>query len=284
MILIADGGSTKVDWFAFDTNNNEVFKTRTEGLNPVIISTEEIKNRINRNATLNKYKNDITNIYFYGAGCSSKKMSALLSNEFQKKFNNAQIEVKEDIMAAVYAASKGKEAIVCILGTGSNATYFDGKTAHQNTPSLGFILMDEASGNYFGKILLQDYFYKNMPSHLAKTFASQYNLDADEIKRNLYQENSPNAYLGTFAKFMYAYKTDKYINSVIKNGFTLFFDRHILPFNKTNVPIYFIGSIAFYFEDILTEIALSKDLNIHGVLQRPINKLIEYHKNNYLTT
>ena len=157
MILIADGGSTKVDWIALDNNKKELFRTRTSGLNPAIITREDIYEIVTNNKELIQHKEKITEIHFYGAGCSTPNLTRNLITEFQHIFYNAQVNVREDMLAAVYAASAGKEAIVCILGTGSNSTYFDGETAHENVASLGYLLMDEASGNYFGKKLLTDY-------------------------------------------------------------------------------------------------------------------------------
>jgi N-acetylglucosamine kinase-like BadF-type ATPase len=279
MILIADGGSTKVDWIALDKNKQELFRTRTRGLNPAILSNDTIFDRVNHNFELTKYKEKVTKIYFYGAGCSTPILAKKLKNEFSKTFINAEISIKEDMLAAVYAASAGKEAIVCILGTGSNSTYFDGLVAHENVPSLGYTLMDEASGNFFGKRLLVDYFYKKMPLEIAAEFSKSYNLDPDEIKRNLYIEDSPNAYLGNFAEFMFNFKEHKYIHNIIKEGFTLFFERQILPYNKPiTIPIYFIGSIAFYFENFLHEVAQENGLEVAGILQRPIDNLIKYHQ------
>ncbi len=279
MILIADGGSTKVDWIALDEQKQEFFRTRTKGLNPAIISKEVIKDRITHNFELARYKDKITEIHFYGAGCSTPKLTQKLKEELSVFFKNAIIKVQEDMIAAVFAASGGKESIVCILGTGSNSTYFDGLVAHENVPSLGYTLMDEASGNYFGKQLLIDYFYKKMPINIAKDFVANYNLDPDEIKRNLYIENSPNAYLGSFAEFMFKHKESEYIQHIIKEGFELFFNRQILSYNKpVNIPIYFIGSIAYYFKPFLEEVAQKHGLIIAGVLQRPINNLIKYHQ------
>ena len=281
MILIADGGSTKVDWIALDNNKKELFRTRTSGLNPAIITREDIYEIVTNNKELIQHKEKITEIHFYGAGCSTPNLTRNLITEFQHIFYNAQVNVREDMIAAVYAASAGKEAIVCILGTGSNSTYFDGETAHENVASLGYLLMDEASGNYFGKKLLTDYFYKLMPNDIALDFGKNFNLEPDEIKRNLYQEKTPNKYLGDFAQFMFDHTESKYIHEIITEGFELFFERHILPYNKAaSVPIFFIGSIAFYFENFLQKIATSKGLKIQGILQRPINNLIKYHQNN----
>ena len=281
MILIADGGSTKADWIALDNDKNEVFRVRTLGLNPAVISEKELTNRIVNMFQLINIKEEVTDIYFYGAGCGSPKPIDILSNVLKNIFTNSKVNVAEDMLAAVYAASGKNPAIVCILGTGSNSCYFDGIQLHTNSVSLGYSVMDEASGNYFGKLLLREYFYSKMPKRIAQKFEEIYNLDVDEIKLNLYRQPNPNMYLATFAKFMFEFKEDKYIEKIIKRGFNEFFKYRILPFGKTDqTPIYFIGSIAFYFRGILEKVAQKNNLKIYGIIQRPIDNLLEFHKNN----
>lgn len=279
MILIADGGSTKVDWIALDDTKKEVFRTRTKGLNPVILTEESLNNRLVQNTELTIIQNKVTAIFFYGAGCGTAKPTTLLKKVLKTVFINANVIVEEDMLAAVYAASSGKKAIVCILGTGSNSCYYDGEKAHQNVVSLGYILMDEASGNHFGKRLLVDYFYRTMPTEIAVKFEATYDLSADTIKQNLYQKESPNAYLGDFAAFMFEFKEHEYMHKIIAEGFITFFERRILPYKKSShVPIYFIGSIAYFFESILQEVARKYELEIAGILRRPIDNLIAYHQ------
>ena len=281
MILIADGGSTKADWISIDINKNEVFRVRTHGLNPAIVAKDELKNRIINMFQLIDVKDQVSEIHFYGAGCGTPKPTKILKNVLESIFTKAKVFVSEDMLAAVYAAAGQKPSIVSILGTGSNSCFFDGKNMHTTSPSLGYTIMDEASGNYFGKILLKEFFYSKMPNRLSKEFKKQYNLDADFIKKNLYRESNPNMYLATFAKFMFDFKEDKYIKKIIKKGFQEFFKYRILPFNKTKeTPIYFIGSIAFYFREILEQVAEKYNLRITNIIQRPIDNLLEYHKNN----
>jgi N-acetylglucosamine kinase-like BadF-type ATPase len=181
MILIADGGSTKADWILLDKTGEQVFKTRTEGLNPEILSESLLTIRIQENKELATCKDQVSEVYFYGAGCGTKRLTLLLSKVFESFFVNAKVVVKEDTYAAVYAVTT-KPGIVCILGTGSNSCYFDGKNVETRVASLGYILMDEASGNYFGKRLIRDYYYGKMPKKAAELFEQQFDLDADTIK------------------------------------------------------------------------------------------------------
>lgn len=280
MILIADGGSTKADWIALDGNKKEVFRVRTLGLNPAVVVEDELKNRIINMFQLIDIKDKVTQIHFYGAGCGTPKPIEILRKVMQEIFINAEINIAEDMLAAVYAASGNKPAIVCILGTGSNSCYFDGENIQMLVPSLGYILMDEASGNYFGKKLIRDYYYKKMPKRIRKEFEKQFVLDADTIKLNIYRQPNPNMYLASFAKFMFEFKDEKYIRKLIKKGYQEFFKYRILPFKKdSSTPIYFIGSIAYYFRDTLEKVAEKHNLKINGVIQRPIDNLLEYHKN-----
>ena len=281
MILIADGGSTKADWIAINDEKKEEFRVRTLGLNPAVVPEAELHNRIINMFQLMSVKDDVEEIHFYGAGCGTPKPIKILKTILESIFVNAKIYIFEDMLAAVYAASGKKPAIVCILGTGSNSCYFDGKNIKMLVPSLGYILMDEASGNYFGKQLLRDYFYNQMPLGIAQEFKKEFNLDPDHIKKNMYRETNPNMYLASFAKFMFDFKENPYIKDIITCGFQEFFKYRILPFNKTaETPIYFIGSIAHYFRDILEEIAEKNKLKVAGVVQRPIDELVAYHIKN----
>ena len=283
MILIADGGSTKADWIAIDNNKQERFRVRTLGLNPAVISSEELTNRIINMFQLINIKDEVTEVYFYGAGCGTPKACAILKEVMEAIFKNAAITIEEDMLAAVYAASGNAPALVCILGTGSNSCYFDGESMHMQVPSLGYVLMDEASGNYFGKRLIRDYFYGLMPKYMVEKFENEFELDPDAIKTNLYMEQNPNMYLASFAKFMFEFKEEKYIKKIIKRGFQEFFKYRVLPFEKdATTPLYFIGSIAHYFRDTLEKVAQKNNLQITGVIQRPIDNLLEYHKNNII--
>jgi len=281
MVLIADGGSTKADWIALNKDKKEVFRTTSLGLNPSVLTKEEVRHTINNTEELLSIQNEVQQIHFYGAGCGSPKAAENLQHVLKSVFKKATVFVSEDTLAAVYASSGNNPGIVCILGTGSNSCYFDGKEMITTAPSLGYTLMDEASGNYFGKQLLRDYYYKKMPKKIATAFKSSFELDTDVVKMNLYRKPYPNMYLASFARFMFECKKEKYIRKMIKKGFQNFFYYRVLPFEKdSKTPIYFIGSIAYYFRDILEKVAAKNKLVITDVIQRPIDNLVKFHKNN----
>tara|TARA_R110000772_G_scaffold74203_4_gene161698 strand:+ start:578 stop:1444 length:867 start_codon:yes stop_codon:yes gene_type:complete len=283
MILITDGGSTKCDWILLDNSGEVVLKTRTAGLNPAVVSEHELVNRIKVNSDLMEILQKVNAVDFYGAGCGTKTPVKLLSKVLASLFVNATISVNEDTVAAVYAATT-EPGIVCILGTGSNSSYFDGTTIQSNVESLGYSLMDEASGNYFGKRLIRDYFYKKMPGELAIEFETRFNLDPDEIKLNLYQRPNPNMYLASFAEFIFTSKeVNGYFYKLISEGMTKFIELRILCYKESqNVPIHFIGSIAHFSKDIIRDSMSPYNLELGNVIRRPIDGLINYYRNNKL--
>ena len=283
MILITDGGSTKCDWILLDKSGDVLLKTRTKGLNPAVVPEENVRDRILANQDLQPYVNKVTVVDFYGAGCGTKTPIMMLTKILTEIFPLAKVSVNEDMVAAVYAATT-KPGIVCILGTGSNSCYFDGANVYNGIESLGYSLMDEASGNYFGKRLIRDYFYKKMPTQLAQEFEKRFNLDPDEIKNHLYKKHNPNMYLASFAEFIFTSKeVNGYFYKLITEGMLKFIEYRILCFKESqNVPIHFIGSIAHFSEDIIKDCMKPYNLELGNIIRRPIDGLIDYYRQNKL--
>ena len=283
MILITDGGSTKCDWILLDKSGDVLLKTRTKGLNPAVVPEENVRDRILANQDLQPYVNKVTVVDFYGAGCGTKTPIMMLTKILTEIFPLAKVSVNEDMVAAVYAATT-KPGIVCILGTGSNSCYFDGANVYNGIESLGYSLMDEASGNYFGKRLIRDYFYKKMPTQLAQEFEKRFNLDPDEIKNHLYKKHNPNMYLASFAEFIFTSKeVNGYFYKLITEGILKFIEYRILCFKESqNVPIHFIGSIAHFSEDIIKDCMKPYNLELGNIIRRPIDGLIDYYRQNKL--
>jgi N-acetylglucosamine kinase-like BadF-type ATPase len=282
MKLLVDSGSTKADWIAINDEGKVLFTTQSLGLNPEVLSKDEIIKRLDDRFDISHNKNKATHLYFYGAGCGTDRMKTFLTEVFQSYFTKAAVEVKEDTYAAVYATTpKGEQAIVCILGTGSNCSFFDGKTLHQKVQSLGYICMDDCSGNRFGRHLLRGYMFNKMPDDLLNEFKRVYNVDVDVVKHNLYKEPNPNAYLATFAKFLIQNKDNDFCKKYIYSEMEDFVENYIKQYeNYKDVHVHFVGSIAFYLRDELYEILSKHDIHLGNVLRRPIDGLIAYHIKN----
>ena len=283
MILIVDSGSTKSDWIAIDSKSGSYLfeRQRTRGLNPAIISKKEAFDIIAENEILMKNKSKVEYVFFYGAGCGTIEAPKMLKSVLKNIFSNSEVSVKEDTYAAIFSTVgvNKQAAVVCILGTGSNCTYFNGIEAEQRVVSLGYSIMDDASGNYFGRQLLRDYYYDFMPHDFKLMFRTRYNMNDDFIKKNLYKKPNPNAYLAKFAEFLILNKESKYIKNLIDKGLTLFIKTMILQFKNEikTVPVHFAGSIAFFLQEEIKEISKQFGITVGNFQRRPIEGLVDYH-------
>ena len=282
MFLIVDSGSTKCDWISVDENGKQLLeKIRTKGLNPAILAEKKLHKIISKSEPLMAHKEDVKHIFFYGAGCGTEKPRLQLKAVLESIFKNAIVDVYEDTLAAIRATiNHDKEAaVVCIMGTGSNCSYYDGNSLHQRVDSLGYTIMDDASGNFFGRQLLRDFYFNHMPENLRVSFNEKYNLEADFIKYNLYKQPNPNAYLASFAEFMFLNKDSEYVKTLIKTGFRLFATNMIMQFKEEikTVPVHFAGSIAFFSEDEIRTVADELNFKVGNFVRRPIEGLVDYH-------
>jgi N-acetylglucosamine kinase-like BadF-type ATPase len=279
MKLLVDSGSTKADWIALDGTGKVLFTTQSLGLNPEVLNKEEIIARLDDRFDISHNRNNVLSLFFYGAGCGTDRMKIFLTEVFSAYFSNAAVTVHEDTYAAVFATTpKNEKAIVSILGTGSNCSYFDGVVLHQKVQSLGYIAMDDCSGNRFGRHLLRGYYFNKMPPALAKEFEKKYDIDPDVVKHNLYKTPNPNAYLATFAKFLIKHKDTEFCKEFIFEEMESFVENYIKQYdNYKEVPVHFIGSIAFYLKEELATVLKKHQIQLGNVLRRPIDGLIEYH-------
>ena len=285
MILVVDSGSTKTDWIALDNEGEEIFSTQTLGLNPQMLSNEILNERIKNNFDIYKNRKLVNKLFFYGAGCGVKDTQNRILKVFKSIFVNSEFDIKEDTYAAVYSAvDKGVPSIVNIIGTGSNCSYYDGKNVIQKVQSLGYVLMDYASGNYYGKYLIRAYYFNKMPESLRDEFSNNYDLSPNSIKNKLYREENPNTYLAGFARFLIENKSNEYFKEIIFKGLERFIDYQILQYDDfSKVDIHYVGSIAYYLKDEITKIGKKYNLKTGKFIQRPITGLVDYHKRNILS-
>ena len=284
MILVVDSGSTKTDWIALNDKGEEIFSTQTLGLNPQMLSDEILNERIKNNFDIYKNRKSVNKLFFYGAGCGVDSSQDRILKVFKLIFVNSKFDIKEDTYAAVYSAVDiGKPSIVNIIGTGSNCSYYNGSKVIQKVQSLGYVLMDYASGNYYGKYLIRAYYFNKMPKKLRKEFSEKYDLSPNTIKNKLYREENPNTYLAGFAKFLIENKENEYFKEIIFKGLERFIDYQILQFDDfSKVDVHYVGSIAFYLKDEIIKIGKKYNLNTGKFIKRPIVGLVDYHKRNIL--
>ena len=276
MILIADSGSTKCDWMLYGESRSNPIKIRTKGLNPAILSKKQLKSIIARNEDLFAYKDKVTSVHFFGAGCGTKKNQHKVTKILTSHFKNADASTHEDIMAAVYATTN-TPAVVCILGTGSNCCYFDGETIHLKSPAMGYILMDEGSGNYFGKALLKAYYCNQMLEDLRALFKNAYNLKEKVVIKQLYKSETPNKYLADFARFLFENETHPFVKKMLFDGMTVFVENHILQYKEElkTAPLHFVGSIAYFAQEHIQHVLSQKGLMATHFIRRPIDNIID---------
>lgn len=279
MVLIVDSGSTKSDWVLLRSpQERELFKTM--GFNPYFHSETIIANAIKQNHELYGLSKDIEQVFYYGAGCSSEEMNATVRRALKTVFPKAQILVDHDLLACAYATYTGEPAISCILGTGSNSCHFDGTTLREAVPALAYILGDEGSGSYFGKKLLTAYLYGKLPDSIASALRER-EVTKDVIMENVYMQPNANVYLASFMRFIAEHKETEWVDNTVYEGLKHFIDEHVCCYDDCQeVPVHFIGSIGYFFEDQLRRAATERGIRLGTITRKPIDGLVDYHINN----
>jgi len=276
MILIADSGSTKTHWALLRPDNTVVMFT-TPGLNPHHCDEKMFRDVLTE--TFGFCKDTVTKVFFYGSGCSATAQAAFVNRCLHDYFAAAAVEVENDVVAAARALLGEAEGYISIVGTGSMCAHYNGRHLTRISPSLGYMVDDEGSGAQLGKELLKAYFYNLLPEKLTKAFAENYNLQRDDVLRNLYHQARPNAYLASFVPFLKANLHDETMAAMVFKCFDRFFACHSqLIFTNKNLPSAFAGSVAFYFRDILTDAASKHGMKIYDIQKEPIVALVEFHR------
>ncbi len=277
MQLIVDSGSTKSDWVLIGENSTTEYLT--SGLNPNFHTEETVYKTILANKELSRLGAEINHVFFYGAGCSSNALNAIIEKGLKRVFTHATIFVDHDLKACAIATHQGEPSISCILGTGSNACFYDGNTVSQNRPSLGYLLGDEGSGAYFGKQLISSFLYKQLPSNIEKVLKEDHQLTKDMVFNSIYSQPNPNTYLASFMKVIYQFANDKYVKEMIFEGFKHFISIHVCCYtNYRDYNTHFVGSIAYLFQTELKQACEFFEVKIGQVIQRPISGLVQYHQ------
>jgi N-acetylglucosamine kinase-like BadF-type ATPase len=275
-VLIADSGSTKCEWcLVKEGRNKTVF---TQGMSPYFLTREQMVEVLQKEL-FPKIKNyPVEEVYYYGTGCKNPNNRKVIKNAIQSVFRDADVMVDHDLMAAARALCGTQKGIACILGTGSNSCYFNGKSIMKNSPGLGYVLGDEGSGAYLGKKVLQYYLYKTFDEDLNYRFAEQFKTTPVEILENVYKKSLPNRYLASFTIFLAENRGHYMIENIIEDGLNDFFFQHICKYNESwKLPIHFVGGVAFGFKDVIMELCNTYEFEAGTILKNPMEGLIRYH-------
>jgi glucosamine kinase len=273
--LIADSGSTKAEWCLLDGKKKKIFYT--QGLSPYFLSSEQIQHIIEQELQT-KMKQVPDEIFFYGTGCSSPDNVKSVKKALQRSFLQAKVSVDHDLMGAAKALCGSEKGIACILGTGSNSCFYNGKKIIKNSPGLGYVLGDEGSGAYLGKKVIQYFLYNTFDEDLMDRFVARFKTTSYEILDAVYKKPLPNRYLASFAIFLAENRGHYMVENIIEDGFNDFFFNHVYKYRESwTLPVNFIGSVAYGFKDVLKEMCSSYELQLGKVLQKPMDGLIKYH-------
>jgi N-acetylglucosamine kinase-like BadF-type ATPase len=281
MLVIADSGSTKCDWRIVAEDKNYI-DCATMGINPYFHNADVIEAELRNNEQLMRIADQVKALFFYGAGCSSTELKRTAEQGLSRIFTNAEIYVDHDLVAAAFSVYEDDPCIACILGTGSNSCHFDGDIVREEVPALAYILGDEGSGSYFGKKLLSDFLYKRLPQNIHDGLVDKFGLTKDIVVDRVYMKPHANVYLASFMKFITGFKSEPYVQDMIFEGIGKFLDVHVTCYRDfEKVKTHFIGSVAYYHEDILRQAAEMRNIQVGKIIKKPIDGLYDYHIKNY---
>lgn len=280
MILVIFTGSRYADWRIAE-KGKVLHGFRTTGINSYIQDEQFINNLLNKNTSLLYNAEKIKKIFFFGAGISSLEKEEKLTNIFCSFFKNAKAKVCNDLQASAISTLGDEKGIVGIIGSGSNAAYFNGKKTIPNNFGLGYILADEASTNWLGQNILRDFITETLPQGIRAKFLEKHSIDRKYILEKIYNSPNPNLFLTSFADFIYENRNDSYISTLVKKGLSIYVKQYLLPLvdSYPDAPIGITGSVAYDYKDWLLEIAHEYHLNIKVVVKEPIQNLIKYYIN-----
>jgi|SRR5690606_13535574 Predicted N-acetylglucosamine kinase len=280
MIAVVFSGSRFSDWRLAD-KGKIVTGFRTMGMNPYLHDERFIFQLLNKNNTLINYAEQIRRIYFFGAGSSSAERKEKIATVFKTFFKNAKVAVDHDVNASARATFGDGKGLIGILGSGSNAAYYNGKKTVENNFGLGYILADEGSANWIGRMLLKSFLNETMPEDLREKFTDRYSLDRKVILDKVYNQANPTLFLTSFADFVTENHQHRFVKKIIQKGFKQYIETYLLPLTKQypEVTVNFTGSVAAGYEEWLRETAAEYGIEIGIIVREPIHNLLKYYIN-----
>ncbi|MDZ4679697.1 MAG: hypothetical protein SH848_21185 [Saprospiraceae bacterium] len=280
MIAVVDSGSSKADWMLVGKERS--WSVHTMGFNPVFHSSETIRKELDTAFEADVPKADVQQLFYYGSGCWDAKRKSVIADALKGVFGNAQLEIEHDLLGAARATCGTNPGIACIIGTGSNSCLYDGRDVIDNVVNLGYLIGDEGSGTHLGKQLIRAYFYRELPHDLIKAFEAAYPGGKDAILEKLYGTETPNVFLATFSRFLSEHRDHFFIQKLLYRRLSEFIDRHVRKYEgHLSVPVHFIGSVAYYFQDILKIILEERAMKPGIFIKNPIDRLVAFHSEHH---
>ncbi|MDR0825285.1 MAG: ATPase [Prevotella sp.] len=280
MILLADGGSTKVDWRLVE-GSKEIKQISTKGSNPFFRTREDISEEIKTRIKPIVEKYVIDAVFFFGAGCASPEKSIVIRDAIADNIKTPYIEVDSDLLAAAKGLCGTNKGIACILGTGSNSCYYDGTDIKENVSPLGYILGDEGSGAVIGRLFVGACLKNQLTKGLKEKFLKEFDLNIPDILDMVYKQPMANRFLASLSPFLVENIQDKTIYMLIYNAFNDFFVKNVMQYDYKNNEAHFTGSVAYYYQDILREAGSNLNIKIGTIARSPMDGLINYYAKEY---
>ncbi len=275
--LIADSGATKCEWCLLQQGKKK--SITTQGISPYFLSASQITELLTAELLPKLKQVVVDEVFFYGTGLANINNVKILQSVLKKAFPEAAIEVQNDLLAASRALCGKEKGIACILGTGANSCYYNGRKIVKNSPGLGYILGDEGSGAYLGKKVIQYYLYQTFDEELKARFEKRFAVSNNEILENVYKKPLANRYLASYAIFLAENRGHYMVENIIEDGLNDFFFTHLYKYRESwTLPIHFVGSIAHGFRDVLKELCDTYELELGTILKAPMAGLIAYHR------
>lgn len=276
-VLIADSGATKCEWCLLHNNTQKT--VLTTGINPYFLSGAQIISLLEKE--LLSFLDDVLpqQIFFYGSGLGNEDNAKTVQTVLKHLFPNTEVRIETDMLAAARAACLHSKGMVCILGTGSNTCYYNGRRIAKNMAGIGYVLGDEGSGAYLGKKVVQHYLYNTFDEDLRTRFDATFVTTRKEILENVYSKPLPNRYLASFTPFLAANRGHYIVENILEDGLNDFFFQHLCKFKESwTMPIHFAGGVAFGFQDVLKELCAAYKWELGSVLRNPMPGLIRFHQ------
>ena len=274
--LIADSGATKAEWVLL--YNGEKQTLFTQGISPYFLNTDQIATLVEDELATKLHHRLPGEVHYYGTGCSNPANAKSVKKALSRVFPGAAVHVNTDLMAAARAICGKEKGVACILGTGSNSCYYNGKSIVKNSPGIGYVLGDEGSGAYLGKKVIQYYLYNTFDEDLRARFDARFVTTSVEILDNVYKKPLPNRYLAGFAMFLAENRGHYMIENIIEDGLNDFFFQHLCKYNEIwKFPVSFVGSVADGFKDVIRQLCDSYEFDLGTIMKNPMAGLVKYH-------